>query len=261
MTEYVIKQNQFKTKYLGNHLYHFHSITSTQTFLKKLVAQNIATPGYVVLADHQRMGRGTQGREWFALPKPQLTFSVLIQPSIPIKNFPILNILCSSLLVQIFRSFNIEAQIKWPNDVLIGGKKISGILSELVMIQSKPCLIVGVGVNIEANLDDFPPELQNKATALSMHRQDIDRMEILELFLQELEILIDEWSTDQLLLYTQACFNETWRSKYQKIEIKKEEKIIQGTIHGINSMGALEIQTENGLETIHSRSMIVDSTY
>ena len=87
MTEFEIKENIFKTKHLGKVLYHFLTITSTQTFLKKLVTENSAQVGTIVLADQQRMGRGTQGRTWFGLSKPQLTFSILlpvpIHPCLP----------------------------------------------------------------------------------------------------------------------------------------------------------------------------------
>ena len=156
---------------------------------------NEAPIGTLVLTDHQPAGKGTQGRSWFSLPKPQLMFSLLIQPNLPIKVFPIINILCGILMVKSLNEFDIEAQVKWPNDIFIQGKKAGGILSEL--IDGK--VVLGIGVNTEGNEEDFPKELRDIATTVSMHGK-IDRFDLLNSFLTRLEMALD-WSEMELIAF------------------------------------------------------------
>lgn len=261
MTEFEIKEKLFKTKHLGKILYHFLTITSTQTFLKKLLSEETTQVGTIVLADQQRMGRGTQGRTWFGLSKPQLTFSILLQPTVPVQKFPIINVLCGILLVQTMKEIGIEAQIKWPNDVYIKNKKVAGILSELNTGQSTPRIMVGIGINVEASLDEFPTELQDKATALSLHSSKIpDRFKILESFLQKLEAALYDWSIEKLTKFTQEEFEKLWIYKDQPIEIRQDQKSFHGIARKINASGALELETKNGIEAIYSGSVFIDSS-
>jgi BirA family biotin operon repressor/biotin-[acetyl-CoA-carboxylase] ligase len=260
MIEHELKQDFFKTKHLGKCFYHFPTITSTQTFLKKLLTEDKIPVGTVILADQQSMGRGTQGRRWVKLTKPQLTFSILLEPALPAQKFPIINLLCGVLLVQTMNEIGIQAQIKWPNDVYINNKKVAGILSELNTAHKQPRVIVGVGINTEATPGDFPPHLQEIATALSMHSSNVNRFDFLEFFLQKLETALYEWLPEQMIKFTQQQFEKLWMYQNQPIEVRQEQKILHGVSRRINSAGALELETKLGTEFIYSGSVVSNST-
>lgn len=241
----------FKTKHLGQNFQHFKTIVSTQTYLKDLVQKETVPVGTLILADHQEIGKGTQGRSWFSLPEPQLMFSLLLQPILPPHKLPIINILCGVLMAQTLESFDVPAKVKWPNDIYLDGKKCGGILSELITQNQEAYIIVGIGINVTAKTSDFPEELQKQATAISIHKQ-IDRYEILDLFLQKLEKAVYTWDQNQIIEYSQEQFKKLWLYSNQTIQVQHGSKNSVGKSTQINSTGALELHTTHGIEKILS---------
>lgn len=246
----------FQTRYFGQNFKHFKSIDSTQTYLKELVSKNEAPIGTLILTDHQNMGKGTQGRSWFSLPEPQLMFSLLIQPKLSPQKLPIVNILSGVLLAESIEHFGAHATVKWPNDVYMDGKKVSGILSELSTQGGETKIILGVGINTHAKLEDFPDQLKSTSTAISIHAPSIDRFELLNLFLQKLEKAIYEWSSEELISYTQNGFEKLWVYKGRIIEVIQDTQRFRGVAKHINSVGALELETETEIKKIISGSVV-----
>ncbi|MCC7459728.1 MAG: biotin--[acetyl-CoA-carboxylase] ligase [Proteobacteria bacterium] len=189
---------KFQTRTLGHTFHHLPTTDSTQTYLKNLMQANEAPIGTLVLTDHQPAGKGTQGRTWFSLPKPQLMFSLLIQPNLPIKNFPVINVLSGILMAKSLEEFEVNAQVKWPNDIFIQGKKAGGILSEL--IDEK--IVLGIGINTDGQEEDFPKELRSIATTVSLHGK-VDRFDLLNSFLIRLEAAL-QWPANELISYCNA---------------------------------------------------------
>jgi len=212
--------------------------------------------GTLVLTDHQTFGKGTNGRIWFSLPKPQLMFSILLQPTLPPQKLPIINVLCGILLAKTIEEAGIQAQVKWPNDVYIQGKKVAGILSELSTSNQQTRIILGIGVNTNAELTDFPTDLAATATALSLHSKSVNRFTILESFLLKLETALYDWNTDEMINFVQKQFEDYWLFKDKEIEIRLDQKILRGKSNGINASGALEFVTKTGLEHIYSGTII-----
>ncbi len=240
------------TQYLGKNFIHFETIDSTQSHLKKLLQENKAPVGTLILADHQQTGKGTQGRTWFSLPKPQLMFSLLLKPKFPPQKLPMINILSGVLMASVFEEFGVYAKVKWPNDVYIDGKKVGGILSELYVHQNEPHIILGIGMNIDASSADFPNEIKATATALSLYCTNCDRMDILQRFLTKLEHALYTWSTDELIAFTQKEFERLWLYRNKSIEVSQENKTLRGTSSQIDPFGALQLKTSAGIEKIIS---------
>jgi len=140
----------------------FDVVDSTNDKAKELLDRDIQE-GTVVLADRQAAGRGRYGRAW-ASPPGGLYFSILLTPKE--RNAQLLSLLSGLPVVRTLRGFGIEASLKWPNDVLVQGRKICGILCEGVYRHDVYWVIVGIGVNVTVDLRRLPQEIQETATSL-----------------------------------------------------------------------------------------------
>ncbi len=131
-------------------------------------AQEGAAEGLVVLAGHQTSGKGRLGRTWFDEPGQSLMFSILLKPPIPLHSYPLLSLALASSIAWAAADIASEITIKWPNDVLHRGKKLSGVLAESRALRpgEAPVLVLGAGVNVNYHPRDFPREFRESATSL-----------------------------------------------------------------------------------------------
>ena len=256
MKQYELRKNFFQAEHLGKDLFYFPEIDSTQSFIKVKLQENAIKVGTIALADRQTSGKGTQGRTWFSLPKPQLMFSILLYPELPPQKLPIINILAAVLWLDVLKERQIHAQIKWPNDLYIDSRKAGGILSELVVQNNKAYLILGIGINIDGDITDFPIDLQNKVTALSQY-QTVDRFEILGKFLIKLETYLHTKTPMELISYTRMRFRDSWMLKQQPIEIRQDKNSLYGIANEIDDNGALQLITDRGIEKIGSGTIMI----
>jgi BirA family biotin operon repressor/biotin-[acetyl-CoA-carboxylase] ligase len=126
--------------------------------------------GLVLFAEHQTAGRGQRGNRWESAAGKGLWFSILLRPKIQITNSGQLTIWAIEAISDVIRSeFSLQPAIKLPNDVQLDRRKVAGVLVEMRAQENTPHLaVVGVGINVNHALEDFPPELQNRAISLSM---------------------------------------------------------------------------------------------
>jgi BirA family transcriptional regulator, biotin operon repressor / biotin---[acetyl-CoA-carboxylase] ligase len=173
---------------LGTPRLHLRAIGSTNDRARELAAAG-APHGTLVTTDHQTAGRGRQGRTWTTPPRRALTMSLVLRDP------PALLTLAAGVAVA--EAIGPEAAIKWPNDVLLGGRKVAGILAE-----GRPTerwAVLGIGVNVALRDDDFPPELRDRAGSLGRSVQDVEAvltsvLAALEQRLGEQEdALLDAW--------------------------------------------------------------------
>ncbi|MBN1688004.1 MAG: biotin--[acetyl-CoA-carboxylase] ligase [Candidatus Omnitrophica bacterium] len=138
---------------------HFPETASTNTFLRKLSDEG-AKEGLVIRTDFQTAGRGKPGRPWISPRGKNLLFSLLLRPPVRANQAPILTqIACRSVVTLLEAKFNISASIKRPNDVLVNGKKICGVLTEMVTSGSGhvDSVIIGIGLNVNSPDSELPP--------------------------------------------------------------------------------------------------------
>ena len=134
-----------------------------------------APTGTVVVAEAQTAGRGRLNRSWLSPPGMGLYFSVILRPQLAPAELPKITLAAGLALCKILESlYSIRPKIKWPNDLLLDGRKFGGILAETGPLQNmkegrQPLVVVGVGLNLNAPEGGFPPELQGRATAISSH--------------------------------------------------------------------------------------------
>src|SRR6266446_479758 len=146
--------------------------------------------GLVLFAEHQTAGRGQRGNRWESAAGKGLWFSILLQPKISISDSARLTTWAIEAIADVIRTeFSLKPAIKLPNDIQLQGRKVAGVLVEMRAQQTAPHLaIVGIGINVNHSVEDFPPELQNRAISLAMalHRP-VDRQKFAVALLQNLD--------------------------------------------------------------------------
>lgn len=145
----------------------FETIDSTQRIAREL-ARDGAPEGTVVVAETQTAGRGRLGRSWHSPPGLNLYLSIVLRPPLPPAEVPQLALVAGLAVADaVIATTALAAQIKWPNDVVIGDRKVAGVLTEMeAEMDGVHYAIAGIGVNVNATASTFPPELRDKATSL-----------------------------------------------------------------------------------------------
>ncbi len=158
---------------------------STQAVALRLGVEG-AMDRTVVVADHQSAGRGRRGRAWTDAPGTSLLASILVRPRVPPSLWPAFSLTTAVAVAEALRRLaGVDARLKWPNDVLVGGRKIAGILLES-RIGAAPVLLIGVGINLAQH--EFPPELGGRATSVALETgRAVGRDAMLEAVLEEFD--------------------------------------------------------------------------
>ncbi len=157
--------NNLKTKYLGKEILQFKEIDSTQKELWRRIESGNASNGCLVIAEKQTAGIGTHGRKWYT-DSENITFSFSIFPNCNIKKLENLTYKIAEILKEVFKDlYDISLDIKLPNDLMINGKKVGGILTE-TKLQGENVKVLVIGIGINTTVSSFPEELEGKATSI-----------------------------------------------------------------------------------------------
>jgi BirA family biotin operon repressor/biotin-[acetyl-CoA-carboxylase] ligase len=236
-----------KTKVIGRDIQVFEQTTSTNDVVEKLARDGVKE-GVVVFAEAQTKGRGRLGRQWMSPARKGLWFSILLRPELRPQETTQLTVAAATALWRAIRAeTGITAEIKWPNDILIRGKKVVGILTELsAEVDRVKHVTLGVGVDVNLSASEFPSDLRKIATSLRVESgKSIARPELATAILRELDrdyaricagqfaALADEWE--------QHC---TTIGKNVAIQIG--ERKMRGRAEALDDDGALLIRTEHG---------------
>ncbi len=164
-----------KNMIIGSKLYYEDEVDSTNIYAKSLL--NTASDGTIVLADLQTAGKGRLDRPWYS-PVGGIWMSVILKPEKP----NLIPVLTSVSLCETFSTYDILLGLKWPNDVMLNKKKVAGILCEVV----DQSVIVGIGLNL--NIKEFPPELRNTATSIFIEtKKSFDKMAVFQMLCKEID--------------------------------------------------------------------------
>jgi BirA family biotin operon repressor/biotin-[acetyl-CoA-carboxylase] ligase len=232
-----------KLKAIGEKIQHFQSIESTQGFAISLAKEGIEE-GVVVWADEQTKGRGRFGRRWFSLPSKSLTFSFILRPKLKADLIPYLSLFPAIACAYALEKLGARCELKWPNDILIEGKKAGGILVDVEIKENKiEWAVVGIGINVNLEHNDFPSDIRQSATSLRIALGE--SFEISPLLKEILKELNDKYS---------LCFSDKGREKIREewekrdflrgkeIEVMVGEKRIRGIAEGIDERGFLRVR-------------------
>jgi len=181
-------QAHFACATIGRQIIVLEQTASTNDAILQVATAN-SNAGLVLFAEHQTAGRGQRGNRWESAAGKGLWFSILLRPGIQVNDSGRLTIWAMESICDVIRTeFALEPAIKLPNDVLLCGRKVAGLLVEMRAQQKAPHLaIVGIGINVNHSVEDFPPELQNRAISLAMalHRP-VDRQQLAVAILRNL---------------------------------------------------------------------------
>ncbi len=246
-TPMICSRASARPKVIGRDIRVFEQTTSTNDVIEKLARDGVKE-GVVVFAESQTKGRGRLGRKWISPARKGLWFSVLLRPDLRPQETTQLTVASATALRRAIRSeTGLKPEIKWPNDILIGGRKVAGILTELsAELDRVKHVILGIGVDVNLGAANSPPELRKLATSLKIEAgRMISRAELATAILRELDAdyaricggefakLADEWESHCTTIG-------------RDVTIQIGERQIRGRAESLDDDGALLLRTEHG---------------
>jgi BirA family biotin operon repressor/biotin-[acetyl-CoA-carboxylase] ligase len=235
------------TLLVGQQIHCENELTSTNQRAQELAAEG-APEGLVVLAETQTAGRGRLGRRWESPGGVNVYCSVLLKPQIPPRQAPQLTFLSAVAVAETLRELcGLDARVKWPNDILVGGRKIAGLLNELIAeTEQIHSLILGIGINVNMTADQFPEELRYPATSVRIENDASQvRLPLVTLLLQRIDKLYAEF-IDQGF----APLRRRWETYFdlldRQVEVDLGQRVISGVVGGLESDGALKLFLPDG---------------
>jgi BirA family biotin operon repressor/biotin-[acetyl-CoA-carboxylase] ligase len=236
-----------KTKVIGRDIRVFEETTSTNDVIEKLARDGVKE-GVVVFAESQTRGRGRLGRKWMSPAKRGLWLSILLRPDLRPQDATRLTVASATALRRAIESqTGLKPDIKWPNDILIYGKKVAGILTEMsAELDHVKYVILGIGVDVNLSQGDFPPELRKVATSLKAELgKPVSRPELAVAVLQELDHDYARIASGQF-----AAVADEWEKHGttigQEVTIRTGDRRIRGRAESLGEDGALLLRTEHG---------------
>jgi len=210
-------------------------------------AKNGADEGLCIVAGHQTAGRGRHGRTWISEKNAGLYFSIVLRPQIENKFLPLITLMSAVAVADLLAAlYELKPDIKWANDVHINGKKIGGILAEMIETNKGRAIVVGIGINL--NSSNFPPALAETATSIE---QETDRIPDAEVLLQSLTRFFDKFYKVLNGADGAEKIRYEWqqRSSYfsgKNVRAALENEMIFGITRGLEENGALRVETADG---------------
>jgi len=248
--------SQLDTEEMGKHIYYYKQIESTNNEAR-LLAEQGAVHGSLVLTGQQTAGKGRCGRSW-ASPKDEgIAMSLLLKPQILPLSASMLTLVKALAVTDAIYQAGLSCTIKWPNDIIIGNKKVCGILTEMSADMDRiNYVVIGIGINV--NTRSFPKELTQTATSMSIeggsfYNRALLIKNIMEAFEKYYHIFIKTEDLSGLMdIYNQRLIN---RGRLIKVMEKADDFI--GVAEGINSKGELMVSNDGQKRTIVSGEVSV----
>ena len=241
------------TNYLGQSIQHYLKLDSTNTKAWELISKKTKN-GTVVITDNQTAGRGRQSNKWISISGKSLTLSIIIYPNALPNQINLYSLITGLAITDCLIEYNINAQLKWPNDILINGKKVGGILCESKIsggvIKS---MVIGIGLNVNENIEDFPKSLRKFATSLLIESGKQYQLEVLlAKILNHLEHRIKNKETKSHL----SDWEKRCAHLNQTVTFHSGNKTITGGFKGLTKIGQAII-SEDGKEVIFDSGEII----
>ncbi len=249
-----------KTRVIGHTIFSYNSVKSTNDLAHSLAEQQ-AAEGTIITAEEQTKGRGRLGRLWHSPPHSGIYLSIILRPKFSPHQAPGISIMTALALTETLDKFLPgKVKIKWPNDILINGKKTAGILTELSAEKNKiNYLVVGIGINVNQPAGVFPEDIKDKATSVRKAlRRKTDRVQLLQSFLLNFENEYKKYQKSMLKLSLKRI--EKFSHLHQKhIRIKSGKEIIDGRVIGFKEDGAIILQQNdnNNIITVSSGEVTI----
>jgi BirA family biotin operon repressor/biotin-[acetyl-CoA-carboxylase] ligase len=262
-------KKHLKTNFIGKNIFYEEKVGSTNLMARELAVKG-AKNGTVVIADTQDKGKGRNGKIWTSPKACNIYMSIILKPKFSPEAANGITILAATAAAESIEEISsITTQIKWPNDILVNSKKVSGILTEM-STQNKVIeyIIVGIGINVNLKEEDIYEDIKNIATSLYIERtKELGQVNGNSLFINRNNLIISflnkfEKYYETFLSTGLSSILQTYQKYFgmigKDVEINSENHKIKGQVVGIDSKGALLLKTgENELEKVVSGELTV----
>lgn len=234
------------TREVGRIIHYRESVSSTNELAFRLASEG-AGHGEVVIAEAQSQGKGRRGRAWISPPGLNLYFSIILRPELSPQRAPELTLVAALAAAEGLSARGVGAQIKWPNDLLIGGKKVGGILTELSSDSDRiQFAVVGMGINVNSLPSHFPPLVAANATSVA---------EALGTPIRRAHLVVDLWARLErwMDIHLEEGFfkvRDAWRVRCsmlgKSVTVDTGSERVAGVAEDIDESGALLLRTDDG---------------
>jgi BirA family biotin operon repressor/biotin-[acetyl-CoA-carboxylase] ligase len=236
-----------KTKSFGRRIHYFTSLSSTNTEAYQLALRG-GREGEVVVAESQRQGKGRVGRPWFSPAFLNLYLSVILRPPISPHQASLITFMAAVATAEAVERYSgVKPSIKWPNDILVKGRKMAGLLNEIHSEADRiHFVILGIGINLNVDEDMFPREIRLLATSLKREMgRTISRKTFLQILLEALEhwygIFLEKGSSPIL-----GAWRDRARIAGKQVRISSFDEVFVGRAVDVDAEGALLVQMRGG---------------
>ena len=242
-------ESRLQTNRMGHPTVYFQEVSSTNQVIKKM-AEEGAQEGTLVMTDVQNQGKGRAGRVWTMEPGTNIAMSLLLRPALPPARISMVTLVMGLSVACACRElYGLPVGIKWPNDVVIDGKKICGILTEMsTEMMAVNYVVIGTGINV--NGTGFPEEIRDKATSLGLVLgRKLGRAELIAACMKYFEEFYDQFLQTQDLSLLQERYNELLLNRNRGVRVLEPGNEYSGVALGISSNGELLVEKEDGSRT------------
>ncbi len=261
----ILSENELasirKTAWAGQKVYCYDAVGSTNTEASHL-AEKGAPHGSLVVAGSQDAGRGRRGRGWESPADQGIFMTLIVKPDILPENASMLTLVMAIAAAKgIERETGLSPEIKWPNDIVVRGKKICGILTEMsAQIDYVNHIVIGVGINVQN--ESFPEELAQMATSLKLESgRKINRAGLIEAVLEEFEVYYEKYRKTQNLKEIANEYNAYLANRNRKVRVLDPKEPYEGVAQGITDRGELIVDTWESRRLVSSGEVSVRGIY
>ena len=249
------------TEWAGCEIYYFDSIDSTNTKAKELAEEGHPS-GTLVVADRQTAGKGRRGRSWESPTGIGIFMTLMLKPEINPNNASMLTLVAAMATTRAIRRVTgVPAMIKWPNDIVMNGKKVCGILTEMsAQFDYINHIVIGIGINVHN--EDFPEEIAKTASSLYLESgQHIHRASLIEAFLEEFEDVYAEYLKTEDMEGLQKEYDAMLVNRGRQVRVLDPKEPFEGKAMGITKKGELIVDTWESRKLVSSGEVSVRGIY
>lgn len=261
----VLSENELrsirKTRWIGENIYYYDVTDSTNLRANRL-AEEGAPHGTLVVADAQEAGRGRRGRAWDSVGGISIYMTLLLKPDIDSANASMLTLVAAMAVSEgIRRVTGLDAKIKWPNDIVVNGKKVCGILTEMsAQMDYVNHIVIGIGINVHN--ESFPEEIASTATSLLMESgKRWNRAELIEAVWEAFEDYYEVYLATQDLKGLRNGYDALLVNKGQRVRVLDPKEPFEGVAQGVTDRGELIVDTWESRKLVSSGEVSVRGIY
>lgn len=261
----ILSENELysirKTAWVGKKIHYFDSLDSTNIKANHLAEEGSAH-GTLVVADHQAAGKGRRGRGWESPEKTGIFMTLILKPEIETANASMLTLVAAMAVREAINKLTgLPAAIKWPNDIVVNGRKVCGILTEMsAQMDYVNHIVVGIGINVHNR--DFPEEIAQVATSLLMESgEHVNRAALIEAIWESFEAYYEVFMRTQDLSALHNAYDSHLANRGQRVKVLDPKEPYEGVAQGVTERGELMVDTWESRKLVSSGEVSVRGLY